>query len=124
MSETKEPSPLLAVRSNAGLDISLLLHWNNVPESLPPDPSGGWFSPIVWLALSDGRVLPGQCLHNIETEKHDSPVHDWFVELADGNSHQLDKGVAVIAWMPFAVPNHPHEPMVSNVELSGRDKKL
>lgn len=88
------------------LGISLVLRWNLVPESLPPDPDGEWFSPTVWLALSDGRVAPGECLHKKSTAKYDDPVHDWFIE-KDGKSCQLGRGVDVLAWMPFAVPDHP-----------------
>lgn len=106
MNEAKKEAALLAVRSNAGLGISLALLWRPVPETLPPDPNGGWFSPTVWLAISDGRVLAGQCLH-----KYDAPIHDWFaIDPADDNSKALNcfgDELSVIAWMPFAVPDHP-----------------
>lgn len=108
--------------SNGELGISLALLWNLVPESLPPDPDGGWFSPTVWLALSDGRVMPGRCLHKKETSECEAPVRDWFIE-EDGKSCQIDKVVDVLAWMPFAVPNHPHfesaVKLIPNVELTG-----
>lgn len=78
------------------------LRWYPVPQTLPPDPDGGWFSPYVWLALSDGTVRRGQCLHKKRDALHSDPVHDWFVD-----DEQLDHALHVLAWMPFAVPDHP-----------------
>lgn len=106
--------------NNAGVGISLALLWEPVPKTLPPDPEGGWFSPMVWLALSDGRVVPGQCLHKSDYEQYDSPVHDWFIE-KDGNSCSLGDEAQVIAWMPFAGPDHPSvtngRMLIPNVEV-------
>ena len=87
--------------------------WQPVPETLPPDPEGGWYSPIVWLALSDGRVLPGQALHNTSWVK--PPVRDWFVIVRDHVQepgrvrviNYLGAGVTVVAWKPIATPDHP-----------------
>lgn len=107
---------------SAGLGISLALLWQPVPETLPPDPTGGWFSPTVWLALLDGRVIPGQCLHKSADAKFDAPVHAWFCE-KDGLSMQLDDDEVVVAWMPFAVPDHPRiangRMLIPNVRVEG-----
>lgn len=79
----------------------LQLEWSPVPQTLPPDPHGGWFSPKVWLALSDGTVSPGECLH--AKKGSDFLVHSWFA-----NNQQIEEDkVQVVAWMPFAVPDHP-----------------
>lgn len=88
--------------SNAVALPSLPLEWHPVPQSLPPDPEGGWFSPDVWLALSDGRVVQGNCLHRSEDATYDAPVHAWF----EGRC-QLPESIKVIAWMPFATPDFP-----------------
>ncbi len=81
---------------------SLSLQWNPVPQTLPPDPDGGWFSPTVWLALSDGRVVQGRCLHKSPNATYDAPVHAWFED-----HRQLPDSIKVVAWMPFAVPDFP-----------------
>lgn len=92
------------------LGISLALLWRPVPETLPPDPHGGWFSPMVWLALSDGRVLMGQCLHKKDDAEYDAPVHDWFAVNPENGTLQaincFGEDLYVIAWMPLAVPDH------------------
>jgi len=88
--------------------------WQPVPETLPPDPEGGWYSPIVWLALSDGRVLPGQALHRATTDVGPL-VRDWFFVLRDPGPipgrvkvvDYLGSGVTVVAWKPIATPDHP-----------------
>ena len=85
---------------------TLRLNWNPVPETLPPGAETHWFSPTVWLALSDGRVAPGQCLHRVKGATYNAPVHSWFIE-DGGRSVMLSDGITVIAWMPFAVPDHP-----------------
>lgn len=109
----EEKTPLVVQPDNGDanpltkVSISLVLFWRMVPETLPPDPIGGWFSPTVWLALQDGRVIPGQCLHKNADVQFDAPVHSWFGE-KDGKSVQLGDDEIVIAWMPFAVPDHPH----------------
>lgn len=81
---------------------TFFLRWYPVPQTLPPDPDGGWFSPYVWLALSDGTVRRGQCLHKKADAEYADPVHDWFLD-----DEQIGDGVHVLAWMPFAVPDHP-----------------
>jgi hypothetical protein len=111
---------------SAGLGISLALLWRPVPETLPPDPDGEWFSPMVWLALSDGRVLTGQALHKNADAKYAEPVHDWFaVDPQDGGSKSLScfgNGLSVIAWAPLAVPCHPNmvngRNLIPNVKLT------
>lgn len=86
---------------------SALLQWQSVPESLPPDPDGpGWWSPDVWLALSDGTVERGKCLHKSPRATYAAPVHDWFLDNVQLCAARA-KGVRVIAWMPFAKPDHP-----------------
>lgn len=85
-----------------GAQQTLALRWLPVPETLPPDPCGGWFSPEVWLALSNGTVRRGKCLHKSAGETFPEPVHSWFVN--DGMLHET---IQVVAWMPFAVPDHP-----------------
>lgn len=90
---------------------TLPLRWNRVPDSLPPDPEGGWFSPVVWLALSDGTVEMGTCLHKRPDAKHDAPVHDWFIENKAIECLKHERGnpaLHVVAWMPFAKPDHPN----------------
>lgn len=100
-----------ASASTDALGISLALLWQPVPETLPPDPHGGWFSPLVWLALSDGRVLTGQALHKSADAEYDAPVHDWCaIDPEDGSSNMLScfgDDLSVVAWMPLAVPDHP-----------------
>lgn len=113
MDEYGTPIALVAGNpsSSNAVGISLALLWQPVPESLPPNPDGGWFSPMVWLALSDGRVLVGQALHKGSNAEYDAPVHDWFViDLADGKNKSLNclgDDLSVIAWMPLATPDHP-----------------
>lgn len=80
------------------------LDWQPVPETLPPDAEGNWFSPQVWLALSDGRVVQGKCLHRCRNATYAEAVHDWFI--GEDNA-SVDDDVSVVAWMPFAVPGHP-----------------
>lgn len=96
----------IAVSQNTKVKVTLRLEWYPVPKTLPPDPVGGWFSPIVWLALSNGEVKPGSCLHRIAGAKYKGPVHSWFTEEEDGST-QLTGKVKVVAWMPFATPDHP-----------------
>jgi hypothetical protein len=98
---------------------TLALHWQPVPKTLPPNPDGHRFSPDVWLALSDGTVKRGNCLHRDADATYPDPVHSWFV---DGS--QLDERLSVVAWMPLAVPDHPlalpaPRPTKPNAELSG-----
>lgn len=92
----------------------LYLKWNPVPQSLPPGAETHWFSPQVWLALSDGSVHPGQCLHASKGSEYDGP-HDWFIDTKEGSVSIGCNGAKVVAWMPFAVPDHPstigYEPM-------------
>lgn len=77
------------------------LRWHNVPETLPPKRADNdrW-SERVWLALADGSVVSGDCHFAGPDATHGEPVHAWFAERS-----MLE--VAVIAWMPFAVPDHP-----------------
>lgn len=87
---------------------TLYLPWNYISESIPPGAETHWFSPKVWLALSDGRVMPGQCLHKMKNAIYDGPVHSWFIFQEDGGPGlQLSEGIDVIAWIPFAKPYHP-----------------
>lgn len=96
-------------------DRTLPLNWNPVPETLPPNPDN-FFSPRVWLALSDGRVSVGCCLHHEAGVISKRPVHAWFV---DDEELDEDGGVTVVAWMPFAVPDHPQRVLVrSAAEIS------
>jgi hypothetical protein len=92
---------------NALTNPSLPLQWHPITESLPPDPDGpGWWSPDVWLALSDGTVESGKCLHKSPQATYKAPVHDWFI----GDTQLCaarPRGVKVVAWMPFAVPDFP-----------------
>lgn len=79
------------------------LHWQPVPATLPPPAyDGSHWSERVWLALADGSVRIGCCFYRPPNATYDSPVHAWSVEGAIGDSPD------VIAWMPFAVPSHPH----------------
>lgn len=95
-------SNVLELSMNALTTPSLPLQWQPVPQSLPPDPDGNWFSPMVWLALSDGRVVQGQCLHRCKDAQYDAPVHAWFE-----GQRQLPDSIKVVAWMPFATPDFP-----------------
>ena len=89
---------------------SAALKWNRVPQSIPPGKEDGFFSPEVWLALSDGSVYMGKCLHKSPGHTYDGPVHSWFAQ-KDGQSMHLDcdafNGAHVVAWMPPATPDHP-----------------
>lgn len=98
---------------------SLPLQWQAVPQSLPPDPDGNWFSPEVWLALSDGRVVRGMCLHRAKGATYAAPVHAWFE-----GSRQIDDDIEVIAWMPFAVPDFPELPKQRAIKSRSRAAQL
>jgi len=37
--------------------------WIDVRKRLPPGEETGWFSPRVWVALKDGTVGQGECMH-------------------------------------------------------------
>ena len=75
--------------------------WHTLPDTLPPKRKGSdrW-SQRVWLALPDGSVVAGDCLFACLDATHGHAVHAWF-----GDRRQLDADP--IAWMPFAVPDHP-----------------
>lgn len=79
-----------------------VLQWQPVPQTLPPDPLGGWFSPYVWLAFEDGTVERGKCLHKPANAAYSDPVQSWYVD-----DQQVDDDRNVVAWMLFAVPDHP-----------------
>ena len=88
--------------------------WQPVPGTLPPDPDSGGDSPLVWLALSDGRVMTGQARHRA-TVGVGPLVRDWYLVLLDpgpipGRVKVIDylgSGVTVVAWMPITTPTHP-----------------
>lgn len=77
------------------------LRWHTLPDTLPPkrEDNDRW-SQRVWLALPDGRVVSGDCHFAGPDATHGHAVHAWF-----GDRCQLDADP--IAWMPFAVPDHP-----------------
>lgn len=77
------------------------LRWHTLPDTLPPkrEDTDRW-SQRVWLALPDGRVVAGDCHFAGTDATHGHAVHAWF-----GGRCQLDADP--IAWMPFAVPDHP-----------------
>lgn len=81
------------------------------PETLPPGASAHWFSPDVWLALSDGQVVMGCCLHRTADATHDELVHDWFANHPEHGSSSLDcdywNGTEVVAWSTIESPKHP-----------------
>lgn len=79
--------------------------WNKIPETLPPGDASR-FSPIVWLALDDGRVVPGQCLHKKATATYKASVHSWFIEPTDGQRSQQYIGEP-LAWMLIVPPLYP-----------------
>lgn len=77
------------------------LRWHTLPDTLPPKrKDSNLWSQRVWLALPDGRVVAGDCLFAYPDATHSHAVHTWF-----GDRCQLDADP--IAWMPFAVPDHP-----------------
>lgn len=81
--------------------------WIPVSESLPPASIGSLFSDdtlsdMVWLALSNGQVIQGYCLHCDPGATKGGPAHTWRV----GN-RQIDGEITVEAWMPIVAPNHP-----------------
>ncbi len=78
----------------------LPLLWRPVPKTLPPFTDGLW-SDDIWLALSDGRVARGQAMAKSPESAHPNPVHAWFID-----DEQLEEA-EIVAWMPFAVPDHP-----------------
>ena len=85
--------------------------WQPVPGTLPPDPDSGGDSPLVWLALSDGRVLTGQALHRATVGDADPSARDWYMVLREQRKVKvincLGAGVTVVAWMPITAPDHP-----------------
>lgn len=83
------------------------LHWFTPEEQLPEDLGGGYFSPDIWLALSDGRVVVGQCLHKNKESTTTALVHSWFYKYEDGSTHQLEKSVDVLWWAAFTTPTFP-----------------
>lgn len=82
----------------------LPLKWNIVPESLPPRVNQDW-SDRIWVALSNGKVAIGKCLHHEEGAVAKTPVHSWFTD--DSYIDPDEDDFYVVAWMPFAVPDHP-----------------
>lgn len=77
------------------------LRWHSLPETLPPQRADDdrW-SQRVWLALPDGRVVDGEAHFAGPESTHGFAVHAWFADRC-----MLD--VDPVAWMPFAVPDHP-----------------
>jgi hypothetical protein len=95
---TGSPEPREAVTSYA-------LRWTAPSEALPPRPPSDLdssSSDTVWLALSDGRVVRGSCTYRPRNATYAVPVHAWWE-----NNRMVPEGVEVMAWMPFAVPDHP-----------------
>jgi hypothetical protein len=97
---------------------SKVLHWQPFPQTLPPDPHGGWFSPYVWLAFSDGAVERGQCLHKQANAAYSDPVHSWYVD-----NEQVGDDRNVVAWMLFAVPDHPGLALAAALAANGLETK-
>lgn len=80
------------------------MSWNNIPETLPPGQPGR-YSTLVWLALPDGRVMPGQCMRS---EQRSPARHDWFLEPQDGQPcHKCPESFTPVAWQPIVPPLHP-----------------
>jgi len=83
--------------------------WQPVLGCPPADSEDGRYSPLVWLALSDGRVLPGQALYDIS--KVGPAVRDWFVVVRESErvkvTNYLGTNVTVVAYMPITTPTHP-----------------
>lgn len=90
----------LPIQKTASSENVLPLLWRPVPETLPPFTDGLW-SDDIWLALSDGRVARGQVMAKSTESAHPNPVHAWFAD--DEQVEEAD----VVAWMPFASPDHP-----------------
>lgn len=87
-------------QNTASSESVLPLLWRPVPETLPPFTDGLW-SDDIWLALSDGRVARGQAMAKSPESTHPDLVHAWFAD-----DEQVEEA-EVVAWMPFAVPDHP-----------------
>lgn len=79
--------------------------WIDPKVQLPPGEETGWFSPNIWLALRDGSVVQGCCLHKSKCATYPEPgPHSWFAE-----NTQIDPAM-VVAWMPFIVPTYNAKP--------------
>lgn len=78
----------------------------------PTQPGGTHLSQLVWLALSDNRVVVGQCLYRHPEATYKAPVHDWFIQPDDGGTSMSISclpGTKVVAWAPFEKPRHPFQ---------------
>ena len=84
------------------------MKWNNIPDTMPPGDAGR-FSPRVWLALPDGKVMPGTCLHSVAGEP--AAHASWHLEPMDGQPCHQTKMVPV-AWAVIVSPAHPSKAKV------------
>ncbi len=76
--------------------------WNKFPDTLPPDPGGGWFSPYVWFALKNGKVVKGRVLHKSKEATYEETYHDVF--LSDEFGGRQHDGDNIIAWSEITAP--------------------
>lgn len=92
------------------------------PETLPPGAERHWLSPDVWLALSDGQVVRGHCLHRQASATHPELVHTWFAIHPEHGSSSLGcdfwNGATVVAWALFDAPAHPDSQFPTSAQAS------
>lgn len=105
----------LPIQKTTSSENVLPLLWRPVPETLPPFTDGLW-SDGIWLALSDGRVARGQAMAKSPESAHPNPVHAWFID-----DEQLEEA-EIVAWMPFAVPDHPRLTIATTQQAAPTDR--
>lgn len=89
-------------------------NWTRIVDAatIPPQDANnpGW-SPKIWLYLSDGQVVMGQCLHRVPNANYKGLVHDWFAWHREHGSSSLScyfwKKARVLAWAPVEAPEAP-----------------
>ena len=88
------------------------LSWRSVEDELP---EGDFYSPKIFVCLSNGMVFMGCCLHKSKDATYSAKVHDWFLEMDEKscslsvvrNNLDLSKGVYVKHWKPITLPQPP-----------------
>lgn len=85
-------------------------------DKLPPRRNESITSVEVWLALSDDRVVRGECLFARPSLENGMQIHDWFLCSDDaGNPARTlavdnvpgKRELEVVAWALIEVPAHP-----------------
>jgi len=84
----------------------LPLNWYGVDERAPPVAKGTPTSPALYLAMEDGSVHQGSCLHKPDKATYKALVHGWFYIDKDCKKWAVSNKNKVLMWT--LIPTVPH----------------